>query len=148
MLTAKPLESLDEASLEIAAKVMRLVGVPINILNEFINSARHETQPSARKQTVPRRAFCDAAELYDLKIENFLLKKGNHAEGKTLAELNLRSITGASVFTLRRGDKLVDHPDPDMKLKAGDMIFMVGSGQNMEKAISLLEHGKSIEPGA
>lgn len=60
------------------------------------------------------------------------------AVGKTLAELNLRGVTGATVLALRRGDSDAMLPTAHEKLQAGDVLAIAGSHDATAAAQELL----------
>lgn len=70
------------------------------------------------------------------------------AIGKTLAELNLRVRTGASVVTIARGDTPPATPLPTEPLHAGDVLALSGASNSIAHALALLIAGRSPEPTA
>jgi CPA2 family monovalent cation:H+ antiporter-2 len=52
---------------------------------------------------------------------------GSAAEGRTLAELDMRGMTGATVLALLRGDEQVVSPRGDLRLQVGDVIAVAGT---------------------
>jgi Na+/H+ antiporter NhaD/arsenite permease-like protein len=69
------------------------------------------------------------------------------AIGQSLAQLNLRVRTGASVVTLRRDDAAYP-PSPTEPLRAGDTLAITGSVNAIAHALALLIAGRSPEPTA
>jgi CPA2 family monovalent cation:H+ antiporter-2 len=64
---------------------------------------------------------------------------GSPAEGKTLAEINLRGLTGATVIAINREQSPgVAAPSGHEQLAAGDRLTMTGSSISIEKARRLL----------
>jgi CPA2 family monovalent cation:H+ antiporter-2 len=60
------------------------------------------------------------------------------AVGKTLAELNLRGLTGATVLAIHRGGENVSVPTAGEVLKAGDVLALAGTHAAVEAAKGLL----------
>jgi CPA2 family monovalent cation:H+ antiporter-2 len=56
------------------------------------------------------------------------------AVGKTLAELNLRGLTGATVIAITRGDEGVVWPTGHEKLRAGDVLALTGTEESIDAA--------------
>jgi K+/H+ antiporter YhaU regulatory subunit KhtT len=52
--------------------------------------------------------------------------------GRTLAEVDLRARTGASVVALYRHGSLVPSPTPDFKLAPGDRLGLIGDPAHIE----------------
>lgn len=130
-----------EAAVEIMARVLRLLGVPRNVIEREVALVREQTQGTARSLTLPRNRLPDLQELADLKVESALVNGSEHARGKTLAELNLRARTGASVIALRRDGLLASQPKADEALREGDILYLVGSLEDIRNALTYLETG-------
>ena len=54
--------------------------------------------------------------------------------GRTLAEVDLRARTGASVVALFRDGVLVPSPTPDFKLAPGDRLGLIGDPTHVQAA--------------
>jgi CPA2 family monovalent cation:H+ antiporter-2 len=61
------------------------------------------------------------------------------AVGKTLAQLHLRGITGASVLAIARGDQSVIVPVAGEVLHAGDVLALAGTHDAVAAATELLQ---------
>jgi CPA2 family monovalent cation:H+ antiporter-2 len=62
----------------------------------------------------------------------------NPAVGKTLSQLNLRGLTGASVIAIRRGGSGVLVPTGHEPLRAGDLLALAGTHEAIEAAKDVL----------
>lgn len=60
------------------------------------------------------------------------------ADGKSLAQLDLRARTGATVLAIQRGSSGVVTPSPTEPLRAGDVLALAGSADAIAAARSLL----------
>lgn len=69
------------------------------------------------------------------------LEPGSPALGRTLAEINLRGLTGATVLAIRRDGESVLVPTAKEQLKAGDVLALAGSHEAIEAARALLMNG-------
>jgi CPA2 family monovalent cation:H+ antiporter-2 len=67
-----------------------------------------------------------------------LIEKGSSAVGKSLAELNLRGATGATVLVIRRGPQALVVPAAAERLQAGDVVALAGTKDSVEAAKALL----------
>jgi CPA2 family monovalent cation:H+ antiporter-2 len=52
---------------------------------------------------------------------------GSHADGRSLRELDMRGVTGATVLALLRGNEQVVSPRGDTRLQKGDVIAVAGT---------------------
>lgn len=66
------------------------------------------------------------------------LKAPSSAIGKSLAELNLRGLTGATVLVIRRGDEGVLVPTAQEVLQADDVLALAGTHEAIDAARQLL----------
>lgn len=67
---------------------------------------------------------------------------GGHAAGRSLAELNLRGRTGATVLAMRRGDEAWRMPGARERLEAGDELLLAGVTTAVEAARRVLARGE------
>jgi TrkA domain protein len=58
--------------------------------------------------------------------------------GKTLADAQIRSRTGASVVAVIRGDEVVPSPAPDFRFRVGDKVVVVGTEEGAHEAATIL----------
>ncbi|MBJ6762268.1 cation:proton antiporter [Myxococcaceae bacterium JPH2] len=73
--------------------------------------------------------------------ESISLLQTSPAVGRTLAELDLRGMTGATVLAIRRGDADVLVPSAKEVLRAGDVLALAGTHEAIDAARAVLESG-------
>ena len=58
-----------------------------------------------------------------------VFRSGVHATlaDKTLAECQIRARTGCSVIAINQNDRMVNNPDPQIRLNTGDELIMIGT---------------------
>ncbi|HEY3393651.1 MAG TPA: cation:proton antiporter, partial [Lacipirellulaceae bacterium] len=66
------------------------------------------------------------------------LEAGSPAIGKTLADIRLRGLTGATVLAIRRGEQSVLIPSGQEQLQEGDVLAVAGSHHAIQAAKQLL----------
>lgn len=66
------------------------------------------------------------------------LRHGSGAVGKTLAETNLRGLTGATVLAIQRGDESILVPSGHERLAKGDVLAIAGTAAAVDAAKALL----------
>jgi len=67
------------------------------------------------------------------------LHETSAAVGKTLAQLNLRGLTGATVLAILRGGEGIIAPTAHERLCAGDVLALAGTHEAVEAAKSLVQ---------
>ena len=75
------------------------------------------------------------------------LTDGHAAVGHTLIELNLRSITGATVIAITRSDGRTDVPTGREALEVGDVVHLAGPSAAVRAARVILADGYEPETG-
>ena len=65
--------------------------------------------------------------------------------GKSLADLNLRGITGATVLAIMRGEQGVLVPTAREVLRAGDILALAGTHDAIDAARKLLAEASRAE---
>ncbi len=71
-------------------------------------------------------------------LEAFTVATGSHALGKTLAELNVRGATGATVLAITRDGRRHVVPTATERLAVGDVLALAGSQEAIAAARELL----------
>lgn len=74
------------------------------------------------------------------------LNPGSAAVGKTLAQLNLRGLTGATVLAISRAGHGIIAPTARESLQDGDILALAGTHEAVEDAKSLLEFEREVFP--
>ncbi len=138
-----------EGAVEIIARMLRWVEIPRNVIDDKLAAVRAQTQTTERKQTVPRSTLGEVRGLDELKIESALVREGSPAAGASAIALRLRSETGALVVGVRRGEHLLEIPDPAHAFQPGDVVYFVGTGNAVELALPLFDPTRtSLPPGS
>lgn len=81
-------------------------------------------------------------------MRELVLGPGASALGKTLAELRLRTVTGAAVLAIRRADHSATIPTGTEVLAEGDVLFLTGTRVDQELAEAYLLGGEVPEEAA
>ena len=71
-------------------------------------------------------------------IESYLVVEDSTANKKSLKELDLRHNTGAVIISIVRKDEVKVNPDPDLKIETGDLLILLGSHAQLDKALNYL----------
>jgi CPA2 family monovalent cation:H+ antiporter-2 len=71
-------------------------------------------------------------------LDTETLQPSDPCIGQTLAQLNLRGLTGATVLAIRRGEQGIAAPGALATLQAGDTLVLTGSAESLKAARRLL----------
>ncbi|HPF07981.1 MAG TPA: TrkA C-terminal domain-containing protein, partial [Spirochaetota bacterium] len=59
-------------------------------------------------------------------------KSGDHIEGKSIRELEVRKNSGVSIVGLMRSGSFIPNPEPDLAFIAGDLVAVIGTEDKRE----------------
>ena len=147
VLEVEPLERLGadqvipeefETSIELTARVLRLYGASEAMVKReraALRAAHYGALRGAEAdEDVPT---LDALrELADLgKVE---ILSDCRVDGRTLKTMAVRERTGATVVALERGGVVQPNPPPDLDLRAGDVLLVYGTGEQLDAVRGLM----------
>lgn len=128
-----------EGAVEVLARLLRRLELPRNVIDGEVHTLRGETQASARAVVVPRPRLKDLSGLDELKVEMVLVRPGSPAVGQSAVGMKLRSATGALVVGVRRGERLLEHLDPEGAFQENDVVYLAGTLEAVGQALRLFE---------
>jgi CPA2 family monovalent cation:H+ antiporter-2 len=127
-----------EASLEVVAQLLVRLNVPGNMIETLLDVFRREST-SLRPVRAPRSMLDSLPdEIQRMPISTHQVEPGHWADGRTVAELNLRANTNASVLAIHRGDRYMTSFPPSERLQQGDVLYLVGDESDVLLARELL----------
>lgn len=116
-----------ETSLEIFARVLRLYGVPSNVIEREVQTVRDEHYEMFRRLQLPDLQL-DALKHFDVHtaLETIEVEGGARAIGENPTSLNLREETGVTVIAVIRDGVALYTPDPEFRFRPGDTVVLIG----------------------
>ena len=130
-----------EASLEVLAQLLSRLHVAGNVVESLLETFRRETI-AGRKIHAPALPLGDLPDaIRRSPIASHRLHAGDWAVGRTLAEIDLRATTGATVLAIASGDRYLTAPPADARLEAEDVLYLVGDSADVRLARSRLGEG-------
>ncbi len=126
------------------ALVLAFLGVAFwRAAKDLQGHMRAGAEVAAHMLTAEHRRF-DSADGALLQVEKLLpgigslsavtVQAGGPADKRTLAELNLRGLTGATVVAVSRGDRPLIYPSGRVQLEAGDVLALSGTTEAVAAA--------------
>ena len=73
-----------------------------------------------------------------LNLESIKVYEGARVTGQSIAALNLREVTGASVLVVLRENRVLPNPDPELILQAGDQLLALGTADQLDRLEALV----------
>lgn len=68
----------------------------------------------------------------NVMLEWYTLEEDSGLVGKTLAEADVRSATGATVAAVERNEDVIQSPEAEFAAEAGDQLILIGTRENHE----------------
>jgi len=132
-----------ETSIEISTLVLETYKMPKQMIIEKAEQIRREGYALLRRGELPERAHhLRAGTLADVEIETCQIDDDSPALGKSLDELGIHQRTGASVVALMRAGVTQANPPHKSVLEIGDVLALLGTSDEIRKAIGLLVDSK------
>jgi K+:H+ antiporter len=136
-----------EASVEVVNRTLRRVGIPGNVIARELREIREERYGAFRDlQPRPTHAVDLPEGILDANVETHALLPGAWGVGRSLRELDLRALTGASVIALLQDGRVQSSPDPALVLGEKDTLVLMGSSEALACACHLLDQGPEGSP--
>ncbi|MCT0224825.1 cation:proton antiporter [Synechococcus sp. CS-1328] len=119
-----------EVSIEVFSRVLARMLVPRERIKELIGDVRGEWRQMARSLSP------EATRVHDLRVvlpnlatHSIPLREDNPWVGQTIASSRLRDDHGVTVLAVQRSGATLANPRGDVKLQAGDVLFVIGPEQ-------------------
>ncbi len=133
-----------ESSVEIFSRILHLYNVPRNIIDDFIEDVRKDSYRVFRTMMEHKKPFkAHLPMLSEIDSEVYQIRDNSTISGTSLSKLRFRTKTGATVMAVKRDGLVVQNPEPDFELQAGDIILLVGSRRDINRA---MDYMGSFEP--
>jgi CPA2 family monovalent cation:H+ antiporter-2 len=135
-----------ETSIEIFALVLRTYNMPQELIVRKAEQVRREGYALLRRSELPELAHhLRGGTLSDVEVETYRIEEDSPAAGKTLEELSVRLRTGASIIAWTRAGVTESNPSKRTRLLSGDIIVVLGSREQIRRAMGLMLPVESAE---
>jgi monovalent cation:H+ antiporter-2, CPA2 family len=129
-----------ETSIEIFARVLQAYGVDRATIENQIAAVRRQGYEMLRSPSLsPINLGNLNAALQSATTETVKLEKNSPVIGKTLAELDLRGRTGATLIAVVRGAETKINPGANYRLQEEDLLVLLGTAEKIERALKVLQ---------
>ena len=130
-----------EASLEVLAQLLARLNVAGNTIEPLLDVFRRESvrMRTVKAPTAPLDAMPEAIQR--MPVATHRVEPGHWSAGRTLAEINLRALTGASVLAIESGGQYTTSPAADVAIREGDVLYLLGDESDIALARRQLEQG-------
>jgi CPA2 family monovalent cation:H+ antiporter-2 len=129
-----------ESTIDLVSETLRVFGIAEGAIDRFASELRDEGYEMLR---APAAAVLDPwlTELLERVATEWLEVPASFAGEASLADLELRTRTGASVLAVDRGGATSANPPPSFAIRAGDRLLVFGGSEQVARARALLGIG-------
>ncbi len=109
---------------------------PQREVNRMLNHIRSMSLGEfTEKDTVNKPSLLD--DLPNLNITALKIDANSMADGKLLADIELRKRTGVTLLAIKRGNEIIEHPLPDVAFQSNDILYVLGNHEQTNSAFEL-----------
>jgi CPA2 family monovalent cation:H+ antiporter-2 len=120
-----------EAGLEIARQTLLNLKLSVTEIQRFTDAARREHYHQDYENQAGLKSIRQLKNAHDLlQLSWEELGSESLLIGRSLRQLDMRQMTGASVVGVLRQGKFITNPSADLIFKPGDMVAVIGTGNN------------------
>ncbi|MFQ5988612.1 MAG: monovalent cation:proton antiporter-2 (CPA2) family protein [Candidatus Methylomirabilales bacterium] len=128
-----------ETSIELFARVLNRYHIPRTVIGEQVETIRQERYEMLRQLEGARLAQAELTRIFaQIEMETHLVQEDVFTTGKTIRDLHIRHRTGASVVAVIQNGRITANPGPEHRIAAGQVLVLVGSREEVEQALTLL----------
>ncbi len=129
-----------ETSIQIFSRVLRMFHVPNSIILAQGNIIRNKSYGVFREVRFTEEAFEQINQiLAQGTIETYYVASGHKIIGKSLRDLNLKALSGATIINIIRNNETITHPPGEFVLQAADQLIIFGSHRAIDLALEILK---------
>jgi CPA2 family monovalent cation:H+ antiporter-2 len=129
-----------ESTIDLVSETLRIFGIAEGAIERFASELRDEGYEMLR--TPPAVALDPwLTELLERVSTEWLEVPASFAGEASLADLELRTRTGASVLAVDRGGATSANPPPSFAIRSGDRLLVFGGSEQVARARALLGIG-------
>jgi CPA2 family monovalent cation:H+ antiporter-2 len=130
-----------ETSIEIFALVLQKYNMPQELIVSKAEEVRRQGYALLRRGALPELAHhLRGGTLTDVEVETCRIEPKSPAVGKSLAQVSVRPRSGTSVLALTRNGVTQSNPSERTVLEVGDVLVLLGTRDQIRRAIGLLVH--------
>jgi len=129
-----------EASVEVFTRVLRCYLVPKDEIEKLVGEIRSDGYQMLRSITGSHYSSNSLQwSLPDMEISSLRVQDRSRIKGQTLSEIGFRRHHRVTVLAIRRGEEVISNPDPEMQLRASDILVTMGRPENIASVLQMFQ---------
>ena len=127
-----------ETSINLFERILKKYLVPRREINVAVEQIRKDKYGIFREKTHDSKISL-INEIPNIEVYALNLSKESLLLNKTISDVNFRKVFGVTIVALKRGEKIIEHPGPEETFKKEDIVYVLGSPEQVEKAVEIFE---------
>jgi len=120
-----------ETSLTIIRRILDRLGVHPTRIDRAILDIREKHYEPFQSRTFDGVTTGEAIRMFEGEVRDC-------ADGQSIGDLGLRRASGATIVAVDRDGTVTTNPGPEFILKKGDHLHLIGSEQEVGRALTLI----------
>ncbi|MBC8414137.1 cation:proton antiporter [bacterium] len=139
-----------ETSVEIFSRVLGRYQIPRNEIFNFVDMIREDGYRALRQSrpAIRKSLFDKYTVLSKIAVEACTITGTSPVLGKSIENLKFRKKTGVTIIAIEHNGDLHTSPDPKFIFEGGEIVFITGKREDINKVIVYLSEGVSDESGS
>ncbi|MCB0394888.1 MAG: hypothetical protein KDD25_10020, partial [Bdellovibrionales bacterium] len=133
-----------ETSLEILKRTLVSYGVKNTEIREYLESAQEHMTQLAQNKSLKTSILDKHGIEFLSQFGTVKLRDTDFGVGKSIEELQIRNITGATIIGIFNEGLGPLHPAPDYVLKDNDIVYFIGGTEQLRLAESFLQKAHDL----
>ncbi len=125
-----------ETAINIFERILKKYLLPLKKITKTISSIRADNYGIFRAEEY-EPGYSIIKEIPNIEISALKIDGSSELIGKSLIELQFRSVYGVTVVAIKRDDIIIDHPEPREVFKNGDIAYILGKPDQVAATIGL-----------
>lgn len=107
------------------------------VVSPYVMAGRHMAELSARPLIADYLNLLFDGKEIDVRIQEFAVDEGSDLTDRSIRDLHSTVLNGAFVLALDRQGERIHNVGPDLVLRPGDRLLVVGSGEQLERLTTI-----------
>jgi CPA2 family monovalent cation:H+ antiporter-2 len=135
-----------EGGLEIVRHTLLKLGFPVPEIIRYMDAVRRDHYDMQINTEEEHRLLHDLINASgNIEVTWFTLETNNPLIGRTIQEVNVRALTGASVVAIMRNRQLIANPKSLTAFEARDRVGFIGDPEQIEAVEMLLSKSEASD---
>jgi len=131
-----------EGGVEIVRRTLLDLDLPVGDVQRYVDLVRREGLDEAERPSADSARVLDHLLSATRGVEVVWLEidAASPIQGRTIGTAGLRSKTGASIVGVANNEGVIVNPGPDVVLRAGDRVAIIGKADEVRAAETVVRH--------